>query len=112
MLAPQTMGFLQEFDGGFRFDDVARTRSDRELVTQLARHIRNQSAPGTFSRLFAETCNGTPATASMYKDALATLIAEGDVAIRSIDGKARYRSRYISDADLIDMPRQLPLPMS
>lgn len=112
MLAPQTMGFLQDFDGGFRFDDVARTRSDKELVTQLARHIRGQSTPGSFSRLFADTCNGTPATASMYKDALATLIAEGDVVIRSIDGKARYRSRYISDADLIDLPKQLRLPMS
>ncbi|WP_316151019.1 three-Cys-motif partner protein TcmP [Cupriavidus sp. BIC8F] len=112
MLAPQTMGFLQEFDGGFRFDDVARAKSDKELVTQLARRIRSQSTPGSFLRLFAETCNGTPATASMYKDALATLIAEGDVVIRSIDGKARYRSRYISDADLVEVPKQLRLPMS
>ncbi|UIF90059.1 three-Cys-motif partner protein TcmP [Cupriavidus sp. UYPR2.512] len=112
MLAPQTMGFLQEFDGGFRFDDVARTRSDKELVIQLARRIADQTAPKSFSQLFAETCNGTPATASMYKDALATLIAEGGIAVRSIDGKTRYRSRYISDADLVDMPKQLRLPMS
>ncbi|QWF11180.1 three-Cys-motif partner protein TcmP [Ralstonia solanacearum] len=112
MLAPQTMGFLQEFDGGFRFDDVARTKSDKELVVQLARHIGDQSTPKSFSRLFAETCNGTPATASMYKEALTTLIAEGDVVVRSIDGKARYRSRYISDTDLVDMPKQLRLFMS
>jgi len=112
MLAPQTMGFLQEFDGGFRFDDIARTTSDKELVIQLARCIADQSAPTSFAQLFAETCNGTPATASMYKDALATLIAEGDIAVRSIDGKTRYRSRYISDGDLVDVPKQLRLLMS
>lgn len=109
MLAPQTMGFLQEFDGGFKFDDVARAKSDKELVIHLARHIHDHPGPRSFSRLFAETCNGTPATASMYKDALTTLVAEGDIVVRSLDGKARYRSRYMSDADLVDTPKQLRL---
>ncbi|NSX02755.1 three-Cys-motif partner protein TcmP [Cupriavidus gilardii] len=109
MLAPQTMGFLQEFDGGFKFDDVARAKSDKELVIQLARHIHDHPGPRPFSRLFAETCNGTPATASMYKDALTTLVAEGDIVVRSLDGKARHRSRYIRDTDLVDTPKQLRL---
>lgn len=49
MLAPQTMGFLQDFDGGFRFDDVARAKSDKELVVQLARRIFDQTNPKPFS---------------------------------------------------------------
>ncbi|WP_321945234.1 three-Cys-motif partner protein TcmP [Paraburkholderia sp. J10-1] len=106
MLAPQTMGFLQDFDGGFRFDDVARDKSDKELVVQLARRIFSQSEPKAFSQMFAETCNGSPATASMYKDALATLVAEGDATIRSVDGKQRYRARYMSDTDIIERPKQ------
>jgi hypothetical protein len=48
MLAPHTMGFLQEFDGGFRFDDLARSRSDKELVEQLAVRIFDQSATVVF----------------------------------------------------------------
>src|SRR5260370_26800871 len=67
MLAPHTMGFLQEFDGGFRFDDVARNRSDRELVEQLAERIFDQPHPVTFSSIFAPTCNGSPPTSSMSK---------------------------------------------
>ncbi|QCP52794.1 three-Cys-motif partner protein TcmP [Trinickia violacea] len=109
MLAPQTMGFLQEFDGGFKFDDVARAKSDKELVIQLARCIFEQPDPKPFSRLFAETCNGTPATASMYKEALATLITEGEVTVRSMDGKPRYRARYMSDTDFVDKSKQLKL---
>jgi hypothetical protein len=58
MLAPQTIGFPQEFDGGFRFDDVVHARSDEELLEQLGRRIFDQGRPKSFSRLFAETCNG------------------------------------------------------
>ena len=109
MLAPHTMGFLQEFDGGFRFDDVARDRSNKELVEQLAVRISAQPATVAFSAIFAQSCNGSPATASMYKDALATLVASGDVMIRSIDGKPRYQSRYIQDSDQVERSRQLKL---
>jgi three-Cys-motif partner protein len=112
MLAPQTMGFLQEFDGGFKFDDIARIKSDKELVNELARRVFEQSSPKSFSSLFSETCNGSPATALMYKDALATLVTEGEVTVRSVDGKPRYRARYMSDTDMIDRPKQLKLFMS
>ena len=39
MLAPQTMGYMQEFDGGFKFDDVAREKSNSALIEQLASRI-------------------------------------------------------------------------
>ncbi|MEZ0606803.1 hypothetical protein ACAX43_32565 [Paraburkholderia sp. IW21] len=78
MLAPQTMGFMQEFDGRFRFDDVTRTKSDKVLVDQLARRIFPQSHAKTFSQILAGTCNDSPATASIYKEARATLVSEGE----------------------------------
>ncbi|WP_126221036.1 three-Cys-motif partner protein TcmP [Burkholderia vietnamiensis] len=109
MLAPQTMGFLQDFDGGFRFDDVARAKSDKELVVQLARRLFDQTNPKPFSLVFSETCNGSPATASMYKDALAILISEGEATMRSADGKPRYRARYMRDTDVVDKPKQFKL---
>ncbi|CAL8477413.1 three-Cys-motif partner protein TcmP [Caballeronia sp. S22] len=112
MLAPQTMGFLQEFDGGFRFDDIARDKSDRELVIQLAKRISSQSTPKTFSQIFAETCNGSPATAGMYKSALATLVAEGQATMHSVDGKARYKDRYMLDTDVVARPKQTKLFLS
>lgn len=109
MLAPQTMGFLQEFDGGFRFDEVARAKSDKELVVQLAKRVYTQRTPMPFSQVFAETCNGSPATASMYKDALAILVSEGEATMRSVDGKPRYRARYMRDTDIVDKPKQIKL---
>jgi three-Cys-motif partner protein len=112
MLAPQTMGFLQEFDGGFRFDDVAREKSDNELVIQLAKRVFTQIYPKSFSQLFAETCNGSPATASMYKDALTFLISEGEATMRSSDGKPRYRARYMCDTDIVERPKQTKLFLS
>ncbi len=112
MLAPQTMGFLQEFDGGFRFDDLARDKSNNELVIQLARRIFTQSTPKTFSQVFAETCNGSPATAGMYKNALAALVAEGEATMHSVDGKARYKARYMLDTDVVARPKQIKLFLS
>jgi hypothetical protein len=103
------MGFLQEFDGGFRFDDVARDRSNKELVEQLAVRIFDKPATVELAAIFAQSCNGSPATASMYKDAIATLVASGDVMIRSIDGKPRYQSRYIQDSDQVERSRRLKL---
>jgi hypothetical protein len=45
----------------------------------------------------------------MYKDALAKLVTEGEVIVRSIDGNPRYRARYMSDTDIVDKPKQLKL---
>ncbi|BAO86598.1 three-Cys-motif partner protein TcmP [Caballeronia cordobensis] len=111
MLAPQTMGFLQEFDGGFKFDDLALASSKTALIDQLSRRVF-QDGPTVFSRLFAETCNGSPATTAMYKDALQILISEGDLIVRSIDGTRRSRARYICDTDIIERSKQLKLFLS
>lgn len=111
MLAPHTMGFLQQFDGGFRFDDIAKSKSDEALTAQLAEYVFNSSAPKTFSNLFAETCNGSPATATMYKEALANLLRERSIEIHSADGRRRKGARYITDTDVIEQSRQLRIFM-
>ncbi|WP_207000024.1 three-Cys-motif partner protein TcmP [Trinickia mobilis] len=108
MLAPHTMGFLQDFDGGFRFDDVARGKSDEALTQQLAEFVFARGAM-KFSAIFSETCNGSPASAEMYKDVLEKLINSRDIEVQSVEGKPRYLARYIVDTDVVRPARQLKL---
>ena len=109
MLAPHTMGFMQEFDGGFRFDEVARHSSDSALVDQLGRHIVDSTKPQTVAALFAETCNGSPATADMYKGALEKLIQNDSVVIFSDEGTKRQFARLMADDDIVEPSRQITL---
>lgn len=109
MLAPHTMGFMQEFNGGFRFDDVARHESDAALRKQLAERIYALDAPKSFGDLFASSCNESPATAGMYKDALAALVQERDILVTSTDDKAKRHARYMTDTDIIQRNTQIKL---
>ncbi|MFZ6779652.1 three-Cys-motif partner protein TcmP [Undibacterium sp. Ji83W] len=101
MLAPHTMGFRQEFTGGFQFDDVALHQSNSALIQQLAVNIASRTSPVTVGELFSSTCNTSPATAGMYNTALEMLIGEKEIAIKSEDGKSKRYARYICDSDLI-----------
>lgn len=109
MLAPQTMGFMQEFDGGFKFDDVAQTKSDNELFEQLGQRLSGNVLPQTIAELYSGTCNTSPSTNSMYKNVLEKLVAEKRVVIHSHDGKARNHARYMSDNDVIEVSPQIKL---
>jgi three-Cys-motif partner protein len=106
MLAPQTMGFMQKFDGGFRFDDVARHQSDAALREQLGNVVLTQSGPKRLGDIYSSTCNGSPATAYMYKVALESLASEGDIVITSSEGTRRRLARYMADGDLVEANRQ------
>ena len=110
MLAPQTMGFMQDFHGGFQFDDVARSRSDAALLEGLAINIAHHAGPRSFGNLYAQTCNGSPATAQMYKQALEQLVRDGDIRVTSSDGRQRRLSRYMTDSDVVEPHRQQRLP--
>jgi three-Cys-motif partner protein len=109
MLAPQTMGFRQEFTGGFQFDDVALDRSNSALLQQLADNIFAREEATSIGNLFASTCNTSPATSSMYKDVLETLVVERDITVTSSDGKTQRHARYMKDTDLIERNRQTSL---
>lgn len=109
MLATHTMGFRQEFDGGFRFDDVARDQSFGALTTQLAENITQRSQPVRIGQLYSSTCNTTPGTSGMYKDVLEGLIAERDIIITGEDGARRKHAKYMRDTDWIERRRQFLL---
>lgn len=109
MLAPHTMGFRQEFNGGFQFDDVALNQSNKALLQQLADHIFSKNKPTTIGELYASTCNTSPATTGMYKNVLEVLVGERDLLVTSSDGKAKNYARYMSDNDIIERNRQTSL---
>lgn len=106
MLASHTMGFRQQFDGGFQFDDVARHQSETALFGQLATNIYAQSSPIQIGDLYSSTCNSSPATLAMYKEALQALVGEGDIVVASQSGRFRKNARYMEDTDLIEPSRQ------
>jgi three-Cys-motif partner protein len=109
MLSPHSMGFMQEFDGGFRFDDVAKHSTNEALHEQLATFIKALGKTVAFQELFAATCNGSPATAQMYKDVLEMLIKTGDVLVISTENVRRYNAKYIVDSDMIMSNPQIRL---
>lgn len=109
MLATHTMGFRQEFDGGFQFDDVALSESTNALVQQLATNVYARNVPIRLGELFSSTCNTSPATSSMYKTALEELTGQSDLLITSKNGKRMTRARYMSDTDVIERSRQSSL---
>lgn len=109
MLASHTMGFRQEFNGGFRFDDVAVHESASALFQQLGENVFARSQPVLVGELFSSTCNTSPATSSMYKNALEALVGERDIVVTSADGVRRNRARYMNDTDLIERSRQTNL---
>jgi three-Cys-motif partner protein len=109
MLAPQTMGFRQEFTGGFQFDDVALHRSNSALLQQLGDKIFAKRNSVTIGELFASTCNTSPATSEMYKVALENLVQERDITVTSDKGKRVRHARYMEDTDLVERSHQATL---
>ncbi len=109
MLAPHTMGFRQEFTGGFRFDDVAHHESSKALLEQLAARIYKFDKPKTFGEIFSDTCNGSPATAGMYKEVLAILVQEKETHVTSADKRTVRKARYMSDTDVVQHSKQIRL---
>lgn len=109
MLTTPMMGFRQEFNGGFCFDDIAHTHSSVALTKQLADNITRRNQPLQIGQLYSSTCNSSPGTSSMYKDVLERLVAEKDITITGEDGKKRKHARYMRDTDWIERNRQFSL---
>ena len=109
MLATHMMGFRQQFKGGFVFDDVAQSLSAGVLPQHLAENIFRRGQPVQIGELYASTCNTSPGTSLMYKDALERLSGEKDIVIRSEDGTVRRLARYMRDTDWIERNQQISL---
>lgn len=106
MLAPHTMGFMQEFEGGFRFDDIARSESIDALRGQIASKIYEINKPISIGDFFASTCNQSPADAAMYKEVFSHLIGSQDIVIRNTEMRKIHQARYMKDSDMIERPTQ------
>lgn len=109
MLATYMMGFRQEFNGGFQFDDLAQSQSAEALPHQLANHIFDQYQPMRIGELYASTCNTSPGTSIMYKQALEQLVIDQDIVVQSKEGNKRKHAKYMHDDDWVQRNPQTGL---
>jgi three-Cys-motif partner protein len=91
---------------GFEFDTVARQASVRVLMEQIPRLVHDCRQGVPFKELYANTCNHSPATAGIYRDALAGLVAQNALEIASETGGRRRAAAQIKFSDRINTPRQ------
>lgn len=94
---------------GFEFDDVARERSLQALKEQIPTGIYANDEGLTFGELFAATCNGSPASAEIYKEAVQKLIQEKIIQVVSEDGAVRRSAQRIRSSDRLITPDQRSL---
>jgi three-Cys-motif partner protein len=102
-----------EFKGqtelGFEFDGVARDASVTSLMEQIPRLVYANDVGLSFGELFTKTCNGSPASAAIYREALGKLVDYQTICINGIDGSTRKSGQQIKDSDQITPPRQRKL---
>jgi three-Cys-motif partner protein len=91
----------------FAFDSGARELSISALMEDIAKRIYANQEGILFDTLFTNTCNGTPATKDIYKDALQRLaIGHREIEIVGQDGKRRRSANTIQAADVLRMTGQ------
>lgn len=91
--------------GLFEFDDVARRASTSQLVTQIAPIIYDDPNGMSFAELFATTCNFSPASAEIYKDAVDFLRGHKEIEVVSAT-TGRPSNARVQDGDWIKVPDQ------
>jgi three-Cys-motif partner protein len=95
-----------QFELGFEFDDVAREVSVATLMEQIVRLIYAHDEGMSFGELFATTCNGTPASADIYRVAIGQLIEHKAIDVTSQDSVKRRSGQQIHASDQISIPEQ------
>ncbi|MBI1174045.1 MAG: three-Cys-motif partner protein TcmP [Sideroxydans sp.] len=98
--------FKQQSSLGFEFDDVAKEASIDALMQQVPRLIYSHDEGVSFGELFAKTCNTSPASAAIYRDAIEKLIEEKIIDVIGDDGAHRRSGQQIKSKDQILPPRQ------
>jgi hypothetical protein len=98
--------FKKQFDFGFEFDNVARDASITTLMEQIPRLIYAHDEGISFGELFAKTCNTSPASAEIYRDAIGKLLEEKIIEAISVDGVQRRSGQQVKATDQILPPRQ------
>ena len=95
----------------FQFDDVAKKASTDSLVTQIGRIIYGDPEGMPFAELFATTCNLSPASSEIYKDAIDLLRGHKEVEVISAS-TGRPTNARVQDGDRIKVPDQRNLFVS
>lgn len=101
--------FKGQSDFGFEFDHIARDASVASLLEHIPRLVYANEAGLSFGELFAKTCNGSPASAEIYREALGKLIEHKVINVEGRDGSIRKSGQQIKDSDQITPPKQRPL---
>ena len=98
--------FTKQGKLGYEFDDDARKRTVERLHSDIPPLIYGHIEGQSFETLHATTCNDTPATARIYKEALGSLAKLGEIEIVSTSGKRKTAAGQIKGDDRILPPRQ------
>lgn len=100
----------QSFFPDFNFDEEDRQRSVSQLCEQLMEIILRHPSGISFKDLLESTCNSTPASSALYRDALGRLLEEGDIYVTHPHGIRRQKGSSIENVDIIrPRPKQLML---
>lgn len=91
---------------GYEFDDVARNASILMLSEHIPKRIYANDEGVSFGVLFATTCNGSPASAEIYRDSIGQLIEQKIVEVISDTGVKRRSGQQIKANDQILAPQQ------
>lgn len=91
---------------GFEFDAIAHKQSVAALMEQFPRHVYANPEGLSFGELFASTCNQSPASAELYREALGQLIGEKVLVVTGADGAHRRAANQIQAGDRITVPNQ------
>lgn len=91
---------------GFEFDDMARSASVTALSEHIPRCVFANDSGISFGELFATTCNGSPASAQIYRESIGHLISERIIEVVPVDGGSRRSAAQIKATDQLMAPRQ------
>ena len=94
---------------GFEFDNIAQQASVNALMKDIPGIAYANEEGISYEALFARTCNGTPATSSIYQEALGRLLQYKDIEIIGTDGSIRKSGNNIKLSDRIIAPSQRQL---
>lgn len=108
---PKLNDFVDQDAFEFVFDDDASART-RDALFEDIPALLSYDEPLTLSKLFSETCNGTPANVEHYKQSIFDLYSCGAIQILSPNGDKLKRPRGpsgISDDSVILLSKQAGL---
>jgi hypothetical protein len=95
----------------FCFDDPAQNASIDALVHEIPHLVYARDEGISFGELFATTCNHSPASAEIYRKAIAQLVELKQVDVISTNGSYRRSPNAIHDKDQIIAHHQSSLFM-